>query len=103
MPTPNQMLPQRLMIIGRRLHSEDNPLQPVLNFHRSRLRQKLPKPLDIILKDQSPKKRLSLGGAKKGIVLVFGHVDAHQQILARSPNLLPELTKLFQSGTLFFV
>jgi hypothetical protein len=103
MPTPDQMLPQRLMIIGRRLHSENHPLQPVLIPHRSRLRQKLPKPLDVVFKGQSPEKRLSLGGAKKGIVLLFGHIDAHDQILCRPPNLFPELTKLFQSGTIFFV
>jgi len=31
------------------------------------------------------------------------HIDAHEQILLRSPNLFPELPKFFQSATIFLV
>jgi hypothetical protein len=89
------MLSQRLMIIGGRLHSEDHPFKPLLHLHRFRLHQKLPKPIEVIFKDQPPEKDLPGGGAKKGLVLVFRHINADQQILCRPPNLFPELTKLF--------
>src|SRR4030067_2377287 len=103
MSTANQMLSQGLMIIPRRLPTEDYLGKPRLHLHRFRLHQKLPKSLQVILKNQSLEKRLPGGRAKKSMVLVFGHIDAHKQILARSPNLFPELTKIFYSGTIFLV
>ena len=42
-----------------------------------------------IFKDQSLEKCLPSGPAKKGMVLVFGHINADEQILCRSPNLFP--------------
>src|SRR5512147_2521052 len=97
------MLPQGLMVISRRLHPEDDPLQPILVPERLRLGHKPPKPLKIIPKNQPPQKRLPPGRPKKGIVLLFGDIDSHQQILARSPNFFPELTKFFQSATIHWV
>jgi hypothetical protein len=65
--------------------------------------KKFPKSLYVILKDQSLEKRLPGGCAKKGMVLLFSHINADEQILRRSSNFFPELTKLFQSATIFLV
>src|SRR3990170_8379041 len=79
MPTPHQMLSQRLMIIPSRLQPENNLSKPFLNFHRFCLHQKLSEPFYVILKDQALEKRLPGSSAKKSMVLVFGHINANDQ------------------------
>src|SRR4030042_160333 len=102
-PTPNQMLSQRLMIIPRRLQTENNLPKPRLNFQRFGLHQNLFESLYVIFKDQTLAKRLPGGRAKKRMMPLFGYINANDQILRRFPNLPPELTKLLQPGMIFFV
>jgi hypothetical protein len=78
MPTPDQMLSQRLMIISRRLQTEDHLFEPLLDLHRFRLRKKFPESLYVILKDQSLEKGFPCGRTKKGMVLVFSHINADE-------------------------
>jgi len=91
------------MIICRWLHPIDHFLQSMLHPQGLGLIQKFSEPLMVVAKDQPPQKRFPRRRPKKGVVLILRYIYSYDQILPRMPYLLPQLTKLLQPVTIYFI
>ena len=87
-----------LMIICSGLHAEYQLRETLLGLHNVGLEGKLFKSLFAVVKDEPSQKGLSCRGAKESVMAVFRDIDAYYQVLGRSANLVPELTKLLESA-----
>jgi hypothetical protein len=65
--------------------------------------QRFAEPLMVVAKDKSPQKRLPRRCPKKGVVPILRYIYAYDQILLRMPHLLPQLMKLLQPLTIYFI
>ncbi len=98
----DKMLSQRFVVIGRGLKAEDRFYKVMLNFQRLCQRQQLSEALNCVVKDQTLMQRPADRRSEKSMVLLFGYVDAYDQILSRAAYLFLELPELLKSDKIYF-
>ena len=93
MAPTDQMLPEGLVIIRGGLDAEDEVGEALLCLESLRTKTELLEALLAVVEDEPGEKGLAGRGTEKGVMALFGDIDAHHEMPRRSANLALQLTK----------
>ena len=89
----DQILPEGLVVIRRGFDAEDEVGEALLCLESLRTKTELLEALPAVVEDEPGEKGLAGRGTEKGVMAVFGNVDAHHEMPRRSAYLALQLTK----------
>jgi hypothetical protein len=94
------MLSQGLMVVGGGFQAKDHLRQALPYLQGLGLEEKLLESFLAVVKESFLPEGMAGGGPEEGMMLIFGDIQAHDEISLGTSDFLLELTKLLQPGTI---